>query len=195
MANGSSLPLVLASGSPRRLELLRSMGIPFEVDAPVVDESCQGPPESQVLELAVRKAEAAAMRHPGRVIVAADTLVHVEDAVLGKPKTPAEAKAMLQSLSGRWHGVYTGICVLDGAKGARLAKAQRTEVLFAKLTDDIVDKYIHTGEPMDKAGAYAIQGIGGMFVEEIRGSFSNVIGLPTALLRELLEAVGIDVLI
>ena len=182
--------LILASQSPRRRELLSLTGIPFEVDAPEVDESCTLGAREAVLELSRRKALAAAAKHPGKVILASDTLVAVDDIPLGKPTDEEDAFRMLRSLSGRWHQVYTGVCVIS-ATGDIHAEVDATDVRFGHMTDEAIRAYIATAEPMDKAGAYALQGIAGLWIEEIRGSHTNVIGLPLTLTRRLLEACGL----
>jgi len=182
----TSRRIVLASGSPRRRALLADMGYSFDVCAPDVDETVSGTPEEQVLSLAQRKAGAACARCPDAVVIAADTLVALDGATLGKPKDDAEAAAMLRRLSGRTHDVFTGLCVTDTATGRRALCAVRTRVRFRTLTDGEIRAYVATGEPRDKAGAYAIQGGAGAFVEEYIGSFSNVIGLPTERLGEIL---------
>lgn len=182
--------LILASQSPRRRELLSLTGIPFEVDAPEVDETCTLGARDAVLELSRRKALAAAARHPGKVILASDTLVAVDDVPLGKPADEADAFRMLRSLSGRWHQVYTGVCVIS-AVGDVYAEVDATDVRFGPMSDEAIRAYIATSEPMDKAGAYALQGIAGLWIEEIRGSHTNVIGLPLTLTRKLLENCGL----
>lgn len=185
--------LILASASPRRRELLSLTGIPFTIDAPQVDESCALPAREAVLEISRRKAQAVAEVHPGMVILASDTLVAVDGVPLGKPKDEEDAARMLRLLSGRWHQVYTGVCVLSGT-GRMFQGEEATDVRFSSMTDDEIRTYIRTGEPMDKAGAYAVQGIAGLWVEEIRGSVSNVIGLPLTLTRRLLQQCGLTVL-
>lgn len=182
--------LILASQSPRRRELLSLTGIPFEVDAPEVDETCTLGARDAVLELSRRKALAAAARHPGKVILASDTLVAVDDIPLGKPADESDAFRMLRSLSGRWHQVYTGVCVISAA-GDVYAEVDATDVRFGPMSDEAIRAYIATSEPMDKAGAYALQGIAGLWIEEIRGSHTNVIGLPLTLTRKLLENCGL----
>ncbi len=183
-------PLILASASPRRRELLGLTGLSFTVDAPDVDESCTLPPREAVKELSRRKALAAAALHPGCVILAADTLVSVDEQALGKPRDAEDAFRMLHSLSGRWHQVYTGVSVVD-TKGKLHCEADVTDVHFEPMTDDAIRRYIATNEPMDKAGAYAVQGIAGLWIDELRGSHTNVIGLPMALTRRMLEACGL----
>ena len=185
--------LVLASASPRRRELLSLTGIPFIIDAPQVDEHCSLGARDAVAALSRRKAEAGARMHPGKVILASDTLVAVDDTPLGKPLDEADASRMLRSLSGRWHHVYTGVCVVD-ARGGVHGGVDATAVRFGEMTDAEIRAYIATGEPMDKAGAYALQGIAGLWVEEISGSASNVIGLPLTLTRRLLLEAGLTVL-
>ena len=185
--------LVLASASPRRRELLALTGIPFIIDAPQVDEHCALGARDAVAELSRRKAEAGARMHPGKVILASDTLVAVDDTPLGKPRDEADAFRMLRSLSGRWHQVYTGVCVISAA-GEIFSGVDKTDVRFGDMSDRAIRAYIRTGEPMDKAGAYALQGAAGLWIEEIRGSSSNVIGLPLTLTRTLLEKCGLTVL-
>ena len=182
--------LILASASPRRRELLSLTGLPFTVDAPDVDESCSHPPREAVKELSRRKALAAAALHPGCVILAADTLVSVDERALGKPRDPEDAFRMLSMLSGRWHQVYTGVSVVDAAGHLR-SEVDVTDVHFETMTDEAIRRYIATGEPMDKAGAYAVQGIAGLWIDQLQGSHTNVIGLPMALTRRLLETCGL----
>lgn len=187
-------PLILASGSPRRRELLGLMGVPFEAVSLDADEECEGTPAERVLALADRKAAAALAMYGDRLILAADTLVARHGLVMGKPATMDEAAQMLLALSGGWHEVYTGVCLLDGKSGRKEVSFDRTRVRFSVLDKHLAQLYVQTGEPMDKAGAYAIQGRGGMFVEEIKGSASNVIGLPMALVRRMLSDFGVSVL-
>ncbi len=186
--------VILASASPRRRELMGFTGIPFIVDAPDVDESCDLPAKDAVLEISRRKAVAAAKAHPGCVIVAADTLVSVNDIPLGKPHDKDAAFRMLQLLRGGWHQVYTGVTCID-AQGFLHCGESHADVRFCDdMTDEEICRYIDTGEPMDKAGAYALQGIAGLWVEEVRGNTSAIIGLPLPLLRRLLAECGIAVL-
>ena len=185
--------LILASGSPRRRELMTLTGIPFAVDVPEVNEDCDLPAREAVAELCCRKARAAAAMHPGEVVLAADTLVSVDNLPLGKPHDEEDAFRMLKSLSGRWHQVYTGVACVD-KQGNLHVDVDGTDVRFGEMTDAEIRRYIATGEPMDKAGAYALQGIAGLWIEEIRGSHSGVIGLPMALTRRLLAECGLHVL-
>lgn len=182
-------PLLLASASPRRRELMNYTGIPFEAVSLEVDETCDGTGAQRVAELAKRKAIAAAQRFPGRTVLAADTLVQINEQVLGKPQNHDEAEKMLTMLSGQWHQVFTGVCLID--QDICRTEVDETKVLFSCLTPEMIQAYIASGEPMDKAGAYAVQGRGGLFVEALQGSYSNVIGLPLALVRRMLEDAGI----
>ena len=185
--------VVLASGSPRRLDLLRRIGIepdvrPADVDeAPLPGES----PQDLVGRLARLKAEAAEAS-PDDLLVAADTVVVLDGRILGKPAGRADARSMLASLSGVSHTVVTGVHV--GHRGRTADAVEETTVVFRQLSDHEVDAYVATGEPLDKAGAYGIQGAGGMFVESITGSDTNVVGLPLATVVRLAAAVGVAAL-
>lgn len=178
--------LILASGSPRRRQLLANMGYTFEICAPDVDEHVAGHARDIVYTLAERKAEAAAAHYRDGVVVASDTLVSLDGKPLGKPVDAADAHRMLRALSGREHEVFTGVCVLDAATGRRETRAVRTGVTFRALTEEEIDAYIATGEPMDKAGAYAIQGGASHFVEALDGEFENVVGFPVLEVRKML---------
>lgn len=183
------LPLILASGSPRRRELLDLMGLTYTVETPDVDESFSSRPSETVMEISRRKAAAVAARHSDSIVIAADTLVFA-DGALGKPHTPERAKEMLRSLAGNWHHVYTGITVINTRSGRILRNVDKTRVHLVPMTEQEIDAYVATGEPLDKAGAYGIQGMGGMFVDRIDGSYSNVVGLPMSMLRIMLAQVG-----
>ena len=180
-------PVILASASPRRRELLGNMGISFTVRISEADENIPNgtPPVCAVEMLARRKGEAVAREtEEDCLILAADTLVALGNRALGKPKDEAEAKEMLRELSGRAHEVHTGVAVLRG--GRVYSGVCTTEVVFRSLTDGEIAAYVATGEPLDKAGAYGIQGLGGALVERIAGEFDNVVGLPCRLADELL---------
>ena len=180
--------LILASASPRRRELLAGMGLMFEVVEARVDERLDGAPEVVVKQLARLKAQNVAQRFPEDDILGADTLVSMAGRPLGKPGDLEEAAEMLRMLSGKWHEVYTGVCLI--ARGRELVGLEETRVRFAALTQEDIRRYCASGEPLGKAGAYAIQGMAGMYIPEIRGSYSNVMGLPTALTRDLLRSSG-----
>ena len=182
---------ILASGSPRRKELLSRMGVKFEVVISDADEKSvtkDVPVRLYVQELALLKASAVA-KNLGKdtVIISADTVVTLDGKVLGKPKDKEDAHKMLTALSGREHEVYTGVCVMRRSDSKVTCKSVCTRVKFKSLTKDRINAYIATGEPMDKAGAYGIQGVGSMLIEGIDGDYFNVVGLPIATLADILE--------
>ena len=179
--------LILASGSPRRRELLAKMGYDFEILVPDVDEHVSGPAREVVGILSRRKADAAAARLSDGVVIASDTLVSFHGEALGKPVNAADALRMLRELSGNTHEVFTGVTLADAADGRRLTRVVRTSVRFRALSDAEIEAYIATGEPMDKAGAYAIQGGAHGFVEALDGSYENVIGFPVRDIEEMLR--------
>ncbi|MGI6236528.1 MAG: Maf family protein [Candidatus Excrementavichristensenella sp.] len=179
--------LYLASSSPRRRELLEGMGIEYVLRAVPTDEETNAPPREAVAVLARRKAEAAAMGLTEGLVLGADTLVALSGKAMGKPRDAGEACAMLEALSGKAHQVYTGVCLVDAATGISRVEVARTDVYFRDLSPEEIRAYVATGESMDKAGAYAIQGGAGKFVERIEGSFRNVMGLPVELLAEMLK--------
>ena len=191
----SSAPrLVLASGSPRRREFLERLGIPFAVvpsQAPELPREGETPAE-HVVRLSREKAQEVAARQEvaGRWFLGSDTIVLRDEAILGKPKDAADAAAILASLSGRAHRVLSGYAVHDRESGTSVAGAVTTVVRFKELTAAEIEGYIATGEPFDKAGAYAIQGIGAFMVLGIEGSYTNVVGLPLAEVVEVLERLG-----
>lgn len=178
--------LILASGSPRRRELITLMGIPFTICSVDVDENLAGAPEDVVKELALRKARAAYALHPGEPVLAADTLVYKDGHTMGKPKDEEDALRMLLRLSGGENLVYTGVCLIDGETGKEDVRCDLSRVRFVEISEESAKRYIRSGEPMDKAGAYGVQGMGGMFVSSVEGSPSNVIGLPMHLVRDML---------
>ena len=180
--------LILASQSPRREELLRASGLRFRVATPGGEDIPPSRAQSfpaVVKRMALRKAESAAYRDHD-VVLGADTIVVCEGRILGKPADAAEARRMLRFLSGKRHRVYTGLALVSGSR--RRVECERTEVTFRSLREDEIRRYVDTGEPLDKAGAYAIQGLGGGLVETLQGCYTNVIGLPVPrLLRMLAE--------
>jgi len=182
--------LILASRSPRRADLLRSLGVPFETrPAEVGEDVPRGSSAREAsLLLAISKARAVAAEHPDRLVLGADTVVTIGNRILGKPSDPAAARKILEGLSGRWHTVWTGVCFVLKAEGREISQTVPTRVKFRDLSQDEIDRYVATGEPLDKAGAYGIQGKAGSFVEEVDGSFDNVIGLPTERVAEILSA-------
>ncbi len=193
--NNVAHTIVLASASPRRRELLELMGLHFAVEPSDVDESppMDEAPGPYAVRLALEKATKVARARKYEIVIGADTVVAKDSTILGKPTDATEAQSMLRSLSGGVHEVWTGIAVVCMAKRFEAVKAVCSEVTFREVSDGEMDEYIATGEPMDKAGAYAIQGGAGRFVSRIKGSYHNVIGLPTLELARLLEQLGIEV--
>ena len=187
--------LVLASTSPRRQELLGLLGLPFEVIGSLYDESVISPdgmaPADYVTQLAQGKAsEVAGRLDADALVIGADTTVVLDGQFLNKPTGPDDAASMLRRLSGRTHEVYTGLCVIHGQ--TLLTNYTVTEVTFAALTDETIAAYVATGEPLDKAGAYGIQGKALSFIPSISGDYFNVVGLPLYLLGQMLTQFGID---
>jgi septum formation protein len=178
--------VVLASASPRRVELLRQVGLVFTVADPGPDRAWPegAEPRHGVRALALDKAQRIAARRATAVVIGADTVVVVRGDRLGKPRDGAEALAMLMRLQGRTHEVWTGVAVLH--RGERRTAAECTQVQFARLDEGTLRQYVRTGEPLDKAGAYAIQGLASQFVRRVVGDYANVVGLPLRRLRELL---------
>ena len=187
--------LILASGSPRRRELLRNAGFTFEVIPPEVaeDNPDNEAPAMLVERLALDKAEAVAgrfHRQDNVVVLGADTVVVVDSTLLGKPASPAEARQMLQRLSGRTHEVITGVALVEPETARRTVAHETTRVFFRPLEPQEMEDYVATGEPLDKAGAYAIQGGASRFVTRVEGCYFNVMGLPVALVDRLLRECG-----
>ncbi|MEK3901385.1 Maf family protein [Paenibacillus sp. FSL R7-0179] len=198
MEHDNSRHIILASGSPRRRELLASLGLPFEVLSSDADEST--PPEwnleAIVRNLALRKAEAVVPVAGDRdaVIIGSDTIVVLDGMVLGKPADEQDSARMLEMLQGRTHQVYTGVACIGSAEGRTLVDHRVTSVTMRAMSEEEISAYIATGEPADKAGSYAIQGLGATLVEEIEGCYFNVVGLPLSLLSGMLSGFGISVL-
>lgn len=181
--------IILASKSPRRIELLSLTGIPFEVFSPEVDETCDLPAEKAVVEISRRKASFSSAAYHGRFILSADTLVSVNGRKLGKPTDENDALDMLRMLSGRTHQVFTGVTVI-APDGTCRSGADRTDVTFSLIPEQEMKSYIRSGEPMDKAGSYAVQGMASLWVRHINGNYTSVIGLPLYLVRDLLISSG-----
>jgi septum formation protein len=192
----STIPIILASSSPRRRELLQAIGMPFTVLTSDVDETTpSGLTPAEIVEsLAVRKARAIAGKESTGLVLGADTIVVMDEHVLGKPRDEADAFRMLQSLQGRAHTVYSGVAIIDAASGREEVAHCATAVRIRPLSEREIRSYIATGEPMDKAGSYAIQGIGATIVEGIEGDYFNVVGLPLRLTSELLSRFGVHIL-
>lgn len=185
--------VILASASPRRAELLASAGIVFEIVPGDIDETpLPGEnPRDHVLRLAMEKAEEVSLREQARFFIGADTIVLCDGEIMGKPCDAADAKRMLKKLSGRRHQVITGYAVIDTEAERHVSRTVSTDVLFKELTEDEIDAYVLTGCPMDKAGAYAIQGGAAYMVERIDGSYTNVVGLPLCEVVESLRGFGL----
>ena len=192
MLNGAP-PLVLASASPRRREILAGLGLKFEV-APVegiterqMGADFTGHARELAYHIAMKKASIASSWHGSSVVVAADTTVVVDQTLLGKPRDVPEATRYLQMLQGRSHEVITGVAIFDGATGNIVGGEELTRVRFAPMTDAEIAQYVASGEPFDKAGGYAIQGIGSLFITGIEGDYFNVVGFPVYRFRQLLR--------
>lgn len=180
--------LILASQSPRRHYLLQQAGLVFEVLPSDIDESTVSleDPQAFVQTLACAKAEGIAVRHPKSWVIAADTIVLIDGTILGKPHGQSSARTMLQRLSGQTHQVYTGFTICCRDSGRQITDTVCTDVTFKALSDDEIEWYIASDEPFDKAGAYAIQGLGTFLVKRINGSYTNVVGLPVCEVIEIL---------
>lgn len=192
--------LVLASGSPRRSEILTSVGWEFTKDVADIDESERKgeTPENYVRRLALEKALAVAARHETAIVLGADTTVVIDKQIIGKPADLADARRMLKMLSGRWHEVLTGVAIVrkdagemsgNGDKSESIVGLQSTRVKFAEMNDEEIQFLVEKGEPLDKAGAYAVQAQAALFIEKIEGDYWNVVGLPVNLVYELVEKV------
>lgn len=182
---------ILASSSPRRAQILKNLGIPYTIIEPDVDESALSDLEPGLLvkELSMLKASNVCKKvinWSDTYIISADTVVVFEDKVLGKPKDEEEAKNMLKTLSGKTHKVLTGFCVMEASTQKATSKHVESEVTFKELSDELIDDYVKSGEPLDKAGAYGIQELGSVIVKQIKGDYFNVVGLPVSSLFDVL---------
>ena len=198
--------IILASTSPRRKELLEKIGLVFTVDPSDYPEGLQSrvdsnkklgiilKPEAIAKSISIGKAIIVARKYPDALIIAADTFGVLRGKIIGKPHTPDGAKEMLRLMSGKSHRVITGFTILDSANNKLVTRTVETRVYFKKVSLEEIDNYVNTGEPMDKAGAYAIQGLGSIFVEKIVGDYYNVMGLPLNSLAESLKEFGIQIL-
>jgi septum formation protein len=193
LSEASQRDLILASRSPRRFDLLTGMGFEFEVvpaDEGAENELDQSDPYALPETAARRKCREVAAKHPGSIVVAADTAVILDGEILNKPEDDDEARRFLSRLSGRTHTVVTGVAVQRRSDGVDLAASESTRVTFRVLSDDEIADYVATGEGRDKAGSYAVQGLGACLIRSIDGCYYNVVGLPVALLCELLRKIG-----
>jgi len=185
--------ICLASSSIRRQQILEEMGLDFVVSYPLKfkEELCGSDPEALVCHNALGKAKEVAEKYKDSIIVGCDTVVTYNNEILGKPLTPDNAHVMLMKLSGNCHSVFSGLAVIDTQRNKELVGQDKTEVKFRSLSEKEINDYVASGEPLDKAGAYGIQERGGAFVESIKGSFSNVVGLPKELLTRFLTELEI----
>ena len=188
--------IILASASPRRREILGKTGLKFSVDAGDYKEDMDLAlkPRQLARFLSSEKARAVAVKYASALVIAADTFIVFQGSLLGKPHTREEARRMLSLLNGRQHSVLTGFTVIDTLTGKKLSRSVETKVFFKKMTGQEIESYVKTGEPLDKAGAYAIQGLGAVLVKKIEGDYFNVMGLPLSSLTEALRKFGVCVL-
>jgi len=187
--------IILASASPRRKEILGKTGLKFSVDAGDYKEDMDLAlkPRQLARFLSSEKARAVAVKYASALVIAADTFIVFQGSLLGKPHTREEARRMLSLLNGRQHSVLTGFTVIDTLTGKKLSRSVETKVFFKKMTGQEIESYVKTGEPLDKAGAYAIQGLGAVLVKKIEGDYFNVMGLPLSSLTGVLRKFGVSV--
>jgi septum formation protein len=192
MQLASSDRIILASASPRRIELLKLTGLPFDSMPAGIEETVlpNENPRRHVRRLSKEKARFIAKTHPDSWVIGADTIVFIDGEIIGKPASPEDARIILAKLSGRRHQVFTGFCITNIERETTICEVVRSSVIFRKLDADEIFWYTNTAEPYDKAGAYAVQGISAMFIREIKGSFTNVMGLPMCELVEKLKISG-----
>ena len=185
--------IVLASESTRRVDILRTLGVSFSIMPPGIDERRKAyeSPKDYVLRMSYEKAQKVGDLFPDKWIIGADTVVVHKGKVLGKPKTEEGAVAMLKRLRANWHKVFTGYCILNVSKQIVYQDVAETKVFIKDLTDEEITNYVSTSEPFDKAGSYAVQGKGGYMVKEIKGSYTNVVGLPICEITDALLSLGI----
>jgi len=188
--------IILASASPRRVELLEKIGLKFEVEPSNYEEDMHSElePHEFARKISLEKAEAVASKHKNAIVIAADTIIVFGSKILGKPHTENEARKMLETINGKSHSVITGFSIIDTGKNKTLSKSVETKIHIRKLTLAEIDAYVKSKEPLDKAGAYAIQGLGAVIVEKIEGDYFNVVGLPLSALTEALKEFGINIL-
>ncbi|MBI3041003.1 MAG: septum formation inhibitor Maf [Chloroflexi bacterium] len=188
--------VILASASPRRKELLEKIGLRFKVEPGNYQEAIPSglAPHELARKISLEKAKVVARQHPNVIVIAADTFVVFGSQILGKPHTEKEARKMLAAISGQSHAVITGFSIIDTGNNKTLSQSVETKVYIRKLSRAEIDAYVKSKEPLDKAGAYAIQGLGAVFVEKIEGDYFNVIGLPLSALTEALKEFDIEIL-
>lgn len=188
--------IILASASPRRKALLAQIGLEFTVDTDAQEDSLSEglEPHQLAREISLKKAQSVAGKYPDAIIIAADTFGVIDGRILGKPESESEARVMLKRISGRRHDVITGFTILETKTARTFSDSVETRVFIKRLTPAQIESYVKSGEPQDKAGAYAIQGLGAVIVERIEGDYSNVVGLPLSALAEALKGFGVNVL-
>ncbi len=188
--------IILASASPRRKELLENLGLKFQVEPSNDEEDINSELEPHELakSLSLKKAELVAKNHKSALVIAADTFIVFKGKILGKPQTETAARKMLAAINGRRHSVITGFTIIDTESNKVLSRSVATRVYIRQLTSNEIDAYVRSKEPLDKAGAYAIQGLGSVIVEKIEGDYFNVVGLPLSALAESLKEFGIHIL-
>ena len=188
--------IILASGSPQRKKLLETIGLDFEIEKSNYKEDISEkiPDYKLAQKLALGKAQDVAQKHKNAIIIGADSFVVLDKEFLGKPRTPQKAKEMLKKISGKKHQLITGIAIIDTKKNKTFTDYEITEVWFKKLTDREIKNYIETGEPLDKAGSYAIQKLGCILIEKINGGYTNVVGLPINKVYKYLLKLGVNIL-
>jgi len=188
--------IVLASASPRRKELLERIGLKFEVEPSNHEENVNPglEPHELAKSLSLEKAKLVVENHRDALVIAADTFIVLDGEILGKPITEDEARRMLETISGRQHSVITGFTIIDTASGKVLSRSEETKVYIRELSSEEIGSYVMSKEPLDKAGAYAIQGLGSVIVEKIEGDYFNVIGLPLSVVTESLKEFGVYIL-
>jgi septum formation protein len=196
LPNKDMKTVILASASLRRKELLEKIGLKFEVEPSNYEEdiSPKLKPRELAESLSFEKAKVAAGSHKNALVIAADTFIVFRGKILGKPKTETQAKKMLETINGKPHSVITGFTIIDTESNKAISKSVETKVYIKRLTPNEVDAYVKSGEPLDKAGAYAIQGLGSVIVEKIEGDYFNVMGLPLSALAESLKEFGVHIL-
>ncbi len=188
--------IILASASPRRKELLERIGLRFEIEPSNYEEDIHSGAEPHELaqKISLKKAEIVAVKHKNTIVIAADTFIVFNGQILGKPRTEDEARKMLETLNGKSHSVITGFSIIDTGKNKTLSRAVETRIYIRKLTSAEINAYVRSKEPLDKAGAYAIQGLGAAIVERIEGDYFNVVGLPLSALAGSLKEFGVNIL-
>ncbi|MFC1864266.1 Maf family protein [Chloroflexota bacterium] len=188
--------IILASASPRRKALLEKIGLIFEVEPSNYEEDMplSLEPHDFAQKISLEKGKVVASKHKNSIVIAADTFIVFGGQILGKPHTEEDAREVLEAISGKCHSVITGFSIIDTGKNKTLSKSVETKVYIRKLTLAEINTYVKSGEPLDKAGAYAIQGLGSVFVEKIDGDYYNVVGFPLSALTEALKEFGINIL-